>query len=53
MMQTCSIKTDKNNYEVPFSVKYWLRKAITYRKNDLISIYHKIAKKDRVLPLMH
>lgn len=35
------IQTNQNNFAIPFNVKYWLRKAITYRKNDLLSIYHK------------
>ncbi len=39
------IQTEQNNFAIPFNVKYWLKKAITYRKNDLLSVYRKsIAK---------
>ena len=30
---------------VPYSVRYWLRKSIMNRKQDLINIYHKSVKK--------
>lgn len=39
------IQTNQNNFAIPFNVKYWLRKAITYRKNDLLNIYHKSISK--------
>ncbi len=34
-----------NPFSIPYAVKFWLRKAIMCRKNDLLSIYNRTVKK--------